>query len=246
MGIKNYPNSLYKETVPAIDRTMAKRDPISSAFSQDVTATALDREITANSDWQVDSISFIFSNAVARDYSVKVKNGRKVVANYNNYLWIEAQNYMAEKITLSPGFYNGTDLATQLQTKLNANSVFSGASITFTVTYTASTGLFAITGSTPIKYLNANKSRDFMDSGSIAGHLFGFNVTDTAYALTTSSDTAVFGLNTEASIINQVASTATDHFHDDKHLLSIDQALHLESSVAALTIDYTVVYEEVV
>ena len=68
MTIVSYPNRVYGKTVPAIDREMAKRSPQIVRGRQDISgATSLNATISANSEWQIDSIGFQFSNATARD-----------------------------------------------------------------------------------------------------------------------------------------------------------------------------------
>lgn len=245
MPIRYYPNRTYKGVVPAIDRELAKRDPKTVNQSQDVSATGINYILSANDNWQIDSISFEFSAATARNYSAKIMNGRQIVSNLNDYLWIQIQNVdEPQKIVLDPGFYTGTQMATQLQTQLNANTSFSTRSITFVVAYNGTTGLFTITPSSgSVRYLNVNTAKWIDERDSIAGFLFGFEATS-AYGASISSDTAVGGLDSEAAFIAQTASVLLEHYHDDLHTMSMDQALHIETSVAApLTVDFTVVYE---
>jgi len=246
MAIIYYPNRIFKGKVPAIDREMAKRKPKKYDGQKDVTAEALDAIISSSTDWQVDSVLFQFSAAAPRDYSVKVLNGRRVVTDLNDYLWFEVQGQLWQRIILSDGFYTGTQLATELETQLNANAAFSAAGITFTVVYAPATGLFTVTPSSgTIRYLDVATSQTIRYRDSIAGHLFGFTTTG-SFAATAVSDTPVYGLGTEAQFIDVTAGTALEHFHDDIHTLDVDQALHIEVGVAALTVNYSVVYEEIV
>jgi len=246
MAIKYYPNRIQKKFVPAIDRELAKRDPLSVNGSHDL-AGAMDVRVSANDDWQLDSVSLVFSGAVARDYSVVVQNGRKVVTDLNDYLWIDIDAVGKQRIILDEAFYTGTELANELKSKLDANSAFSAAGITFTVTYDASTGLFTITPSSGnIRYWETNPQQTLRTTDSIAGHLFGFNA-NTSYGASITSDTALLGLNTHAPIISETASTVVKHYHDDIHTLSIDQAIRLLSpGGVALTVTYTIVYETLV
>ena len=243
MAIRYYPNRAVRAKAPAIDRQMAKRTPAISSARLNTTTTAIDAVISANFDWQINSVLFNFSNATARNYSAKVINGRKVITNLNDYLWIHCFNTGPQQITLSQGFYTGVQLATELQTQLDANTAHAAAGITFTVAYNSGTGLFTITPSkSTIRYLNvANQVISIRDS--IAGHLFGLEAT-TDFAANIVSDTAVPGLGTEAAFVDLTASVVLEHYHDDLHRLSIDQALHIESSVAAINVGYTVLYEE--
>jgi len=247
MPIKCFPNRIIKGKVPAIDRVMAKRTTKTATGHQDTTAAALDQIVSADSDWIVDNISLRFSAATARNYSVRIRNGRKVVSTLNDYLYIRTADIGPQKITLTAGFYTGAQLATELQTRLNANASFLAAGITFTVAYVTTTGLFTITPNAgTVQYLDYQANEIPKNRESIAGYLFGLTA-NTAFLAAITSDTAVYGLNTETGIINQTASTVVEHYHDDIHTLSVDQALHIESSTGvAIVVDYTVVYEEIV
>lgn len=249
MAIKYYPNRVFKGKVPAIDRTMAKRQTVTTCGTQDITATSLDATISSDcaSGWQIDSIGFVFSNATARNYSAKIKNGRKVVTDLNDYLWFQIPTTLPQKITLDSGFYNGTQLATELQTQLDANTAFVAQGVTFTVAYDSATGLYTVTPSSgTIKYLNVNSSQTLRTRDSIAGHLFGLNA-DTSFAASVTSDTVVAGLNVVTDIINETGSTVLNDLDDGTYILSIDQALLLGSnSGVAVTIDYAVVHEDLV
>ena len=247
MAIKYYPNRIQKMLVPAIDRVMAKRKAQLIRGSQDINATALDVVISANGDWQLNSIKFTFSAATARNFSAKILGGRRVVSNLNDYLWFQTPNTLPQQITLSTGFYTGTQLATELQTKMDANTAFSALGITFTVAYSATTGLFTITpSSSTLKYLNVNTLQTQRYRDSIAGHLFGLTESNTIYLAAVESFTTVFGLNQEAWIIDETASIVTENFFDDLKLLDIDQAVHIETNTANVIVDYEVNYEEVV
>ena len=247
MTIKYYPNRIYKGKVPAIDREMAKRNPKLVQGAQDLTSEDLDVTISANEDWQLNSIGWQFSNAIARDFAATVKQGRKIVQNLNDYLWFHTPTTLPQRIILDPGFYTGTELAAELQAKMDANTVYAAAGITFTVAYDASTGLFTITPSSGnIRYLDANRAQSFMTTDSIAGHLFGLTA-DSSFAGSVVSDTAVFGLDSEVPFVNEAASTSNSYSHNELHTLEVDQAIHLTAGNAvAVTITYVVNYEEMV
>jgi len=248
MAIINYPNRIYKTKVPAIDRELARRTPITVSGGANILATPIDEIITANSDWNLDSVAFTFSNANLKNYSIAVRNGRRVVTNYNDYLWFQMDGKFPQMITLDDGFYTGTELATELQAQMDANTSYVADGVTFTVAYDATTGLFTITPSSgTIKYLNVNVRQTLRTRDSIAGHLFGFNVTTAAYGASITSDTEVFGLDAEAPIISEIASADTDRYHDDIHTLSIDQAIRIATNSGVNTrVDWTVVYEIIV
>lgn len=245
MAIKYFPNSNYRKAA-AIDRVMAKRTVRLVRGSTNVAASALDVYISANSDWQVNSIRFNFSNTATRNYSVDVASGVKVVEGVNDSLWFQTQTTLWQKIVLSPAFYTGATLAAELQTKLNANAAFTAAALTFTVVYDGDTGLFIITPSSgTIKYIQLNTAQPLPIRDSTGGHLLGLNTT-TAFAANVTSDVSQFGLNNEAWVIDETASAVTEHFNDDIHILAIDQALHLVSNTANTTVTYEVSYEEIV
>lgn len=242
MAIVYYPNRTAKRLSTAIDRAMAKRNINVARGAADITSSGLDATISANSDWQVNSIKLNFSAATARDYGWKIISGRKVISGLNDYLWFQMNTTLWKKITLDAGFYTGTGLAGQLEAKLEV--AFSP--VTFTVTYTAATGLFAITPSSgTIKYIQTNNAQTLPYRESIAGHLFGLTET-TSFASAVSSNAPVYGLNTEAPLVEETASSATEHFNDDLHILSVDQAINISTGTAAISVDYEVTYEEII
>jgi len=247
MAIKYYPNRVYKKFVPAIDRELAKREPQIQRGLMDINAAPLDVVISANDDWQLDSITFTFNNANARDFSASVIGGRKVVANLNDSLWFQIDTTLPQNIHLEPNFYTGTQLATHLQARLNANADFGAQGITFTVAYDATTGLYTISPSSgTLRYLDVNAAQTLSTRDSIAGHLFGFNA-DTAFAASIVSDTPVFGLDTSAPIINESASVLTAYRDDTIHILELDEAIRLQSNSGVnVVINWAVAWEEIV
>lgn len=246
MAIKYYPNRIYKPLKPAIDNMMAKRDVYVVSGRQDLSVGGLSKTISPEGDWQVNSILFKFDSATARTYYARIVNGRRVVENLNDSLWFQMEGTLPQLITLDAGFYVGTELANHLKVKLDANTAFAAKGVTFLVIYDTTTGLFTITPSSgTIRYLNINTKQTLRTMDSIAGHLFGFEV-DTAFASSITSDTAVFALNSYAAIISEAASTVLEHYHDDIHILSLDQSVRLMAdSGAAVVVDYTVSYERI-
>jgi len=247
MAIVYYPNRIYKKKVPAIDRTMAKRDLVKTSGALNVLGTAIDEVVSSNDDWQLDSVGFQFGDATARNYRVTIKDGRKVVADLNDALWFQTNGSLPQSIVLDAGFYTGSQLATELKTQLDANAVFLAAGVTFTVTYNSASGVFIVTPSSgTVAYLNVNTMQTLRTRDSIAGHLFGLNTT-TALAASITSDTEVYGLNTGKDIMNYAAGTALNRWYDTVAYLSVDQAveIHVDSG-ANVVVDWAVTYEELI
>jgi hypothetical protein len=254
MAIIYYPNRVYKGKVPAIDRVMAKRNPKMLEFGQSIYANAMSERISFDFDWQMDSVSFSFNNAASKDYGFGITNGRKVVEHLNDYLWLQVTTSPPVKITLTPGFYTGSELATELQTRMNAATLLDGsvnpfntAAITFTVAYNTTTGLFTITPSSGnIRYLNVNTQQVLPHRDSIAGHLFGFYV-DTACATSITSDTSIMGLDSNLAIVTTNGASDTSYYHDTTHIFNIDQAVYLSANSASnVFASATMVYEEII
>jgi hypothetical protein len=244
MAIKYYPNRVFKKLSSPVDMAM-RRTPSSYTISNqyDLTSDAAEDIISFNHDFQVNSIKIDFSDATERDYYVNIIGGRRVVTNLNDYLWFASSTAFPQRIILDQGFYTGTQLAAELQTKLNANTEFTQ---TFTVTYTAATGLFNVSvDAGTVQYLDVNTMHTLSTRDSIAGHLFGFNATSLV-ALDIDSDTEVYGLNSEVAIIDGTNSTVLSHYFDDVKVLNLDQAISIGSGSAAVKMSYEINYKEVV
>ena len=250
MSIIFYPDRIYKrgDKVPAIDRVMAKRLPKTVSGSANIASNSLSEVISCDTAWQVDSISFLMSNAASKDFGYAIMNGVRIVEHYNDALWFQVTGTFRQRIVLSSGFYTGTELAAELASKLDANTAYIAAGITFTVTYNNTTGLFVITpSSSTIKYIQLNIACwRGNDMDSIAGHLFGLTENSNVAANVT-SDTLVTGLDSEINMVYNTASVLASSYSDIAHPLTMDQALHLKSSngVSAV-IDWQVTYEEIV
>jgi hypothetical protein len=89
MPINYYPNRVYKKNAPSIDRTVVKLSRENDVFSKDVTTEAIDKIISANTTWSVESVELAFDTAVSRTYTASVLNGRKIVENLNDSLWFQ-------------------------------------------------------------------------------------------------------------------------------------------------------------
>jgi len=245
MAIKYYPNRIFRAVRNPVD-AITKRDTVKSFKGvADITSSAISEVITPKEDWKVVGIKFAFSNATARNYSVNIIGGRSVLENLNDFLWFQTQNTLPQKITLDEGFYTGTELAAHLKAKLDANTYFAALGLTFTVTYTAATGIYTITPSSgTLKYIEFNQTGTLPNQYSIAGHLFGLNE-DTSFAASVTSDTSVPGLDSESSIIDETAGTDLSHYNSDPHTLSLDEAIKIETNTAAVTVNYSVDYQEI-
>ena len=240
MAIRYYPNRVYRARVPKVDRDMATKKVLSVSGYKDITATALTATISSDTSWKVHSVVFEFSGATARTYAVIVKNGRKVVENLNNYMWFGHSTGGVKKVTLSTGFYNGTELAAELETQLNTEFT----PITWTVIYSAITGKFTIVPvSGTVRYLNVNTAQTLPTRDSICGHLFGFE-DNIAAGVSITSDTAIFGLNFEVDLYAVSGGALLNDIYDTSLELSIDQALKIETGVAAVEVTYMVTYEK--
>lgn len=85
-------------------------------------------------------------------------------------------------IDVEDGTYNGTDAATALQTAMNADDTLTGGTITFAVSWSATTRKFTIDAT-------AGHTIAYTNTGSDAGLTFGFSA-DASAAQTITSDTA--------------------------------------------------------
>jgi len=245
MPIVYYPNRVYRAKVPAIDRVMSKMTPTLVTGSHNTASTELSAIISNDKAWQVNSIALSFSSTTGRTFSASIMNGINIVENLNDYLWFQITSSLPQRIILDAGFYTGTQLAAELKSKLDANTGFSALSITFTVAYDTSTGVFTITPSSgQIKYLNvARQTLPIRDS--IAGHLFGLNET-TAFASNVASDTPVYGLDSEISLLSETGNSSTSYLHEYLHTLTLDQAIHITSNSGSnVIVGYVVNYENI-
>ena len=243
MSIEFYPDSLAKKKVHVVEKLQEPDVLYSVADSVDITASGLDVTIWSPRSWEVHRVALHFDAATAKDFDVSVQRGRGVVADKNDRLYFKMNGVNQQPIYLSEGYYDGTALATELQTQLDANAAFSGVSATpFTVNYTSGTGLFEIQpASGQIAYFDVNGTVSVRRNSS-AGHLIGFTQ-DQALAGTLTSDTAVPGLGTDTVYISDTASSSTDVLGTDVLAMTVDNALTIGTSAVATTVHYEVVYK---
>jgi len=245
MAIKYYPNRIFRAALNPVDAITQKNTVHQFKGVQDITASAIDEVITPLRDWKVVGIKFTFNNATARDYSASIIGGRTVIENLNDFLFFKTSTSFVQKITLDPGFYTGTELATELETKLDANSAFSNLGITFTVTYDATAGEYTISPSSgELQYLEFNSFGALPDQYSIAGHLLGFNQ-DSALAAAITSDTVVAGLDSVTAVLEESSNTDFSHYNSDIHTLSLDEAIKITTNTAAVEVNYSVDYQKI-
>jgi hypothetical protein len=193
-------------------------------------------------NWKVDEISLKFSNATARTYAVSKLAGRGVLTHKNDYFWLAHTDVVAQRIILSQGFYeNSVDFVAEIKSKLDGNTAFSDAGITFTVSYDASTKLITITPSSgSIKYLYNNTAQGVRRL-SLAGPVIGF-LADTGFATSLTGDTPV-DIGTKYLIIDGTGSTVTDFVSTDDINMDLDSALLLTGTTGpAVVMDARVTY----
>ena len=244
MPIKYFPNRVFSKRSSPVDSITAKSTQYKQKGSHDATATALDVVVSSDKDWKASSIGLTFTPAAtARNYAIDIVSGIRIVENLNDYLWLQVTGVAPQQVTLSPGFYTGTELAAHLQNTMDNMQAFSDKSITFTVTYTVATGVYEITPSAgQIRYLNVNTAKTLRTRDSICGFIFGLNV-DTIFAASVSSDTPVPGYDDVLNIVSETGSTTASDYITDGWTLSLDEAIKITSSVAAVVINYSVNYE---
>jgi hypothetical protein len=244
MAIKYYPNRVFRALLPPVDVIMSRDTVKTLSGVSDLSGGALDETLSPFRDWRIVGLRFDFDSATGRNWSAKVVGGRSILENLNDFLWFQHPNTLPQKITLDAGFYTGTELATQLTTQLDANTAFSDLGLTFTVTYDATAGTYDISPSSgTIKYWEENTMGRLPERYSIAGHLFGFNVT-TSFLATITSDTVVAGLDAEAFIIDETSDTDLSRYISDPFTLSLDQAIRVEADSVAVVMDYAIDYQE--
>ena len=242
MAIVFFPEQIAKRAGHVAERNNGQRSVLTVSNSKDITSAGIADTISFNSDWQMDNISFTFSAATARTFGVNLLTGRQVIAGYNDYLWFQKANTTTapQLITLTPGFYTGATLATELKTQLDAT--FTGT--TFTVSYTSPDFTITMSGSAQLRFILRNTTQALRWRQSLAGHLFGFTETS-AYSASLTGDTAVPGLNTSVPIIALTGNTSLAYADTTQRALSLDNALEVTTGTAAITVGYTLAYERI-
>lgn len=239
MAIIKYPSRPQRAKKPAIDYIMSSTEPFSSQGGFDLNSGALEETISFGGSWSLNIVSLSFADAVAKDYSISIINGRKVVYRENDYLWFITSTSYPTKIELDEGFYNGSDLALHLQDKLDA----AFTPITFSVDYNVTApNVYTITPSSgTIKYIDRNRQAN-SDMQSIAGHLFGFTE-DSIFSASLASDTEVGALDQEIVVASATGDSALSVVDSTGYNMTIDQAIKIDVTTCATTVNWTVLYE---
>ena len=244
MPILYYANSPIKRYPHVMEKLQRENRTFEATGSQDITSTPLSQIVwNPAPQWQINEISLVFSSSSNKNYSAALLQGRGILKGLNDSIWFKVNGAVAQKMVLTPGFYDGNTLSTELQTQLNANAAFTALSLTFSVSYTASTGLFSITPSSGnIQYVQENTGQ-LVYRDSTAGIVFGFTVNSAASSPLT-NDTPAFGLgNTVAIGLTATASANTSVFSNTVYPMDVDTALQLTTNTAAMNAQYHVVYQ---
>ena len=242
MSIINYPERVFRTVSTLVGKLMKETHHKAALVSKDITSAGINHLITNNQDWKINNINFKFSDATARDFSANIVNGVNVIQNYNDFLWFSSPTVIWQKIVLTPGFYSGTSLATELETKLTANAAWTAEATTFSVSYDNTTGIFTITPSAgTLKYIQRNLSQVLGQRDSIGGHLFGLT-TNSVMDATVASDTPVYGLNTEFPFFSLIGNTSLYYEFATQTSFTMDQGVRLVTGTAAITVDALVDY----
>jgi hypothetical protein len=242
MSITYYADELPRKSKPAIQVQQNERILRSVSGSKDITSSALDVTIWEPSNWEIADILLTFSTTTPKNYAIQKIIGRGVVTGLNDRFYLRSLDDPPQKIVLDQGFYNGTQMATELKTQLDANAAFVAAGIApFTVSYNATTGLFTITPAAgTIQYLHVN-DRVPVRRNSTAGPVLGFTA-NTALSASVISDTAVAALGTAVDVLSATASANVDIVSNDLLPMDVDQSLAINTNTAAVTASYKVTY----
>jgi hypothetical protein len=221
---------------------MRESTSLGVSASQDLSGAALDYRLSVpQPSWVAEMVTLHFGSATARNYSISVEQGRGIIKDLNDNLWIGMLGSPARRIVIDPGFYIGTTLATEVQTKLNADTSFIERGITWLVVWKPSTLQFTITPSSGTATFFSVNTAQSVRRNSKAGHVMGFEADASGTFLI--SDTACPNLGSKAVILSGTASAALNVVITDNIPMDVDSALHIDVSSAALTVDYSVKYK---
>lgn len=241
MSIINFPERFQSTNKHVVDKCRNHIIKSSVTYSQDITSSGVNKVFSENNydGWIVNSVNFVFSGATARDFSASIISGVNVIENMNDFLWFQLKSgttTLWQKITLSSGFYTGTQIATELKNKMDANEAFLSLGVTFTVAYNNVLGTFTITPSAgTLKYIQRNLAMVLGQRDSIAGHLFGLTA-DTSFESSIVSNTNVSGLDLSIPLITQTGNSSLSYSYATPVSLSLDQAIKVTTGTAAINV----------
>jgi hypothetical protein len=247
MEESNMPLTKYQDEVTnlvnRIDRESLSQRILVDKAVQDTTAAGLTHRVyLSKNPWRTKEISLSFSGAAARTIDISKVTGASVVTGVTDRFWIQTVGSMPQRIDIAENYYfDATTLAAALKAALDANSVFAGLGLTFTVTHNATTKKFSIVNSaaTSMNYYASNP-RVPVRKNSTAGPLFGLTADQTG-ATITSDDIADIG--TESLLVAEAADTSTSYVVTDPFDFDNDSFLLVETGVAAITVTSKVSYQ---
>ena len=99
MPIKYFPNRVFSKRSSPVDSLTAKKTQYNQNGSHDATSDALDVVVSAEKDWKVTSVGLTFTPSVtARNYSVDIIRGIRIVEDLNNYLWFHVTGVHPQRV----------------------------------------------------------------------------------------------------------------------------------------------------
>ena len=241
MGVEYFPESTVKRLRPVAEQQQQPSYALSFRGTNDLTSSGMDERSWTPSGWVISRINLTLDSALAKDYAINIMQGRGIVTGKNDRLYFKIDRYPQQPLILDQGFYTGTELAAHLKSKLDADAVL-GTLSPYTVTYSASTGLFTIApASGEIQYFNVNGTVPVMRGRSTAGAQFGLTA-DLAKASSLTGSSAVLGLDASTEFLGDTASTITDIVSTSEIVMTVDNALQVTVSTLAATANYEIVY----
>lgn len=248
--ITYYYDSLKKKPYPDFEKIQKRKTILSDSGTEDLSTSGLDYTFWYPvNNYIIHEVLLHYSDTTTRSYSINKIIGRGIISGLNDLLYISAEDCAIQPIILSQGFYTGDDLATELETQMNANTYFVDAGAApFDVAYDNTTGLFTITanGSQTVQYFVINTTVP-VNRNSTAAQVVGFNA-DSVMANSIVSDTVVAGLGDVIPIDAESPNTDTNTIINLDSLspnFTVDQALNITISTVAVTVNYQISYEEI-
>ena len=240
MAITYSPNSFIKKFQSPIER-IQERSEIFSVTGHANLATGFSYTFNPGSSCEILEVQLAFGSSASKSYAISKALGVGIVTGLNDVLWIQSDGVPAQSVVIPAGFYNGTALATALQSALNGVTNFTAIK-PFAVSYTAATGLFLITPNAgTIQFWIVNPGAPVFSRTSTAGPSLGFTVNATA-ASSLSSNAPVYGLTVVNDLVSET-STSQSIVSTDVWALDFDQGLRISTSAVGTTLDYKIVYK---